>query len=68
MLQWGIDKADKENRAIYLTASPAGASVYRRAGFKTVFTDSVFEGEKGGPVPLCTMFRPSKSEREQEKE
>lgn len=67
MLQWGLNKADEEDRAVYLTASPAGTSVYKRAGFKVVFTDVIFEGEKGGPVPLCTMFRPPKSERMEEK-
>jgi len=41
--------------------------LYERAGFQVVYRALALQGEEGGPIDLCTMYRPSKSERDQEK-
>lgn len=66
MLKWGLDKADEEDRAIYLTASPSGMRLYERAGFQVVYRALALQAEESGPIDLCTMYRPSKSERDHE--
>lgn len=36
MVQWGIDEAAKENRDVWLIASPAGRKLYVSMGFDIV--------------------------------
>lgn len=36
MLRWGLAKADEDGLECYLSASPAGAPIYRKYGFKDV--------------------------------
>lgn len=67
LLEWGLKKADEDDRAVYVTASPSGMRVYERAGFQAIYSGMVLEDERGGPLHLCTMYRPPKSERDQEK-
>ncbi|KIW12471.1 hypothetical protein PV08_09748 [Exophiala spinifera] len=45
LMQYGIDLADKERKEVYVEASPPGAPVYRKFGFKEVDRVVMFDGQ-----------------------
>ena len=63
LLQWGIDKADEEDKAIYLNSSPPGVGLYQKHGFKVLRRVTVFADEDRGGFEDCAMCRPPKSEQ-----
>lgn len=63
LLQWGLDKADQEDRAVYIIATTAGSKLYLRRGFEKVSSDIYFEGEPSGGFEVIMMRRPRLSER-----
>lgn len=36
LLRWGLDQAEREGLPVHLSATPAGASLYSRLGFRSV--------------------------------
>ncbi|KAK9894353.1 hypothetical protein P389DRAFT_95354 [Cystobasidium minutum MCA 4210] len=63
LLQWGLQKADLEDRAIYIVATIAGSKLYAKHGFTKVSSDIYFPGEPGGGFQELMMRRPRFSER-----
>jgi GNAT superfamily N-acetyltransferase len=60
LLQWGLDRADKEKIVSWLFARPAAAKMYRNAGFKPVGLLEVHVPEDDEPldvVPGEAMLR-----------
>ena len=67
LLKWGLDQADKEDRAIYLQASQLAVGLYERHGFKVLTRPEVVSSEeKGGPLEMIIMCRDKRSERKKE--
>jgi ribosomal protein S18 acetylase RimI-like enzyme len=64
LLQWGLNKADNDIRAIYIIATTAGAKLYRKHGFEVVSSDTYFPGEPYGGFEVLIMRRGRRSERE----
>lgn len=64
LLQWGLDQADKTDRAIYIIATTAGAKLYKKHGFEEVSSDIYFPGEPFGGFEVSMMRRARISERE----
>lgn len=63
LLQWGLDKADSEDRAIYIVATIAGSRLYYKHGFQAVSKDVYFAGESYGGFEEIIMRRARISER-----
>lgn len=42
LLQWGLDRADRDGLEVYLSASPAGRPLYEKRGFQVVEIEEVF--------------------------
>jgi ribosomal protein S18 acetylase RimI-like enzyme len=64
LLQWGLDRADEHDQAIYLSASPQGVGLYRKAGFEVVEALLCYPEEEKGNWTESYMRRPRRSERE----
>jgi len=64
LLVWGLDKADEEDRVVYLASSPPGVRLYMRHGFEVVHDEPCFEGEPHGGFHNVVMCRRRKSERQ----
>lgn len=64
LLRWGLDRADEEDRAIYIIATIAGSKLYYKHGFVKVSSDIYFPGEPGGGFEVIMMRRPRLGERE----
>ncbi|KAH6676634.1 hypothetical protein B0J14DRAFT_358209 [Halenospora varia] len=64
LIQYGLEKADKEGVPCYLTASPMGAPLYKKVGFEEVGRVEVeleqFGGEKGVKHVHLAMIRPAR--------
>lgn len=60
LIQYGLEKADKEGVPCYLTASPMGAPLYKKVGFEEVGRVEVeleqFGGEKGVKHVHCEFI------------
>lgn len=65
LLQWGLDNADAEDRAIYIIATMAGSKLYSKYGFQAVSSDVYFEGEPFGGFEEIMMRRARISERKE---
>lgn len=63
LLRWGLDRADEDDAAVYVSATPAGAKLYTRQGFELVSKRICFSGEKYGGFPAVIMRRKRLSER-----
>jgi len=63
LLQWGTDKADEEDRVCYLSASPKGLPVYKKAGFQVVGADLCYPEDSQGGWTETFMIRERQSER-----
>lgn len=63
LLQWGLDKADNEDRSIYIIATIAGSRLYSKHGFQAVSKDVYFPGEPHGGFEEIIMRRARLSER-----
>jgi GNAT superfamily N-acetyltransferase len=63
LLQWGLDRADVEDRPIYIIATMAGARLYAKRGFEALSTDIYFPGEPSGGFEVLMMRRKRVSER-----
>lgn len=47
LIRWGTEKADRDGVECYLDASPMGAPIYERYGFKTLETINFFDEKYG---------------------
>lgn len=65
LLQWGLQKADEEDRSIYIIATTAGSKLYYKHGFHSVSSDIYFPGEPFGGFEEIIMRRARQSERKQ---
>lgn len=63
LLRWGLDRADDDDAAIYVSATPASAKLYTKQGFELVSERVCFPGEKYGRFPAVIMRRKRLSER-----
>jgi GNAT superfamily N-acetyltransferase len=63
LLKWGMDKADEEDRAVYISASPKGLPVYKKAGFRVIGADLCYPEDHQGGWSETFMVRESESER-----
>lgn len=61
MLQWGLERAEKQSLPVHLSATPAGVPLYHSLGFYTVGTwtwrrdqDSQWEIMRWDPVTVRT--------------
>lgn len=64
LLKWGLDKADEEDRPVYLDSSPPGKALYAKHGFEVIYDEPCFVGEPHGGFHNVMMCRPPKSVRE----
>ncbi|KAK9894359.1 hypothetical protein P389DRAFT_95475 [Cystobasidium minutum MCA 4210] len=63
LLRWGLDKADQDDVAVYVSASPAGAGLYTKQGFELIHERECFPGEKYGGFIVAVLRRKRMSER-----
>lgn len=63
LLKWGMDKADEEDRVCYLSASPKGLPVYKKAGFEVVGADLCYPHDPQGGWTETFMMRKRLRER-----
>ncbi|OAA58314.1 Acyl-CoA N-acyltransferase [Cordyceps fumosorosea ARSEF 2679] len=50
LLNWGLDKAQKQNRDVYLIATPAGIPLYQAAGFEDLGSFMLFDTPHNGMI------------------
>ena len=50
LLNWGLEKAQEQNRDTYLIATPAGAPLYRAAGFEDLGSFLLFDTPHNGMI------------------
>lgn len=67
-MRFGLERADEEDRAVYLGASDLAVPLYKRHGFRIVYREQVFQGEVNGGFWNTVMYRPSRSERDLQEE
>lgn len=48
LVQWGLDRADREGKTAVLSASPQGFGLYKKLGYKEVDRCNIQLGEYGG--------------------
>lgn len=68
LLQFGTDKADEDDTVCYLSASPKGLPVYKKAGFRIVGADVCYPDDPQGGWTETFMIRERRSERVSGKE
>ena len=68
LLQWGLEKADEENRAVYVISSAVAISIYTRAGFTIVGSNIRCPEDPQGGWTETVMVRERKSVRDGHKE
>ncbi len=51
LLDWGMKKAEEQQRSIYLIATPAGRPLYQAAGFEELALLQIFD------TPHYSMIR-----------
>lgn len=64
LLQWGFDQADKDDRAIFVSASQDGTALYLKTGFEVLHreAEAVYDPIRGW-VDQTYLVRRRKSER-----
>lgn len=67
LLKWGTDKADEQDVACYLSASPKGLPVYQKVGFEVVGADFCYPEDPQGGWTETFMVREPFSERKMQK-
>lgn len=65
LLQFGMDKADQQDLVCYLSASPKGLPVYKKAGFEVVGSDICYPVDPQGGWTETFMMRECRSRRSQ---
>lgn len=63
MLEWGLKRADEDDKAIVVFASEKGYGLYKKHGFVIIEQSRIMEDEVDGGIFHCTMVRPPKSMR-----
>lgn len=66
MINWGLERADQDNVAAYLEASPEAVSLYEKLGFQNVAsTDTWIQNErvKGEWYRNLFMIRPGRGRK-----
>lgn len=63
LLQWGLERADEEDRSIYISASVQGVGLYRKIGAEVLESRICMEGEEMGGWTETWMCRARLSSR-----
>ena len=63
LLQWGLDRADEDDKAIVCFASQQGTSLYKKHGFQAIEESMILQDEVPSGIFHCTLVRPPKSHR-----
>ena len=63
LLAWGMERADEEDRPIYLSASAQGLGAYKKSGFVEVGRDICYPEDPLGGWPEIVCMRQRLSER-----
>ena len=63
LLAWGMERADEEDRPIYLSASAQGLGAYKKSGFVEVGRDICYPEDPLGGWPEIVCMRKRLSER-----
>lgn len=64
LLKWGMDAADKSDKAIVVAASIEGERLYTKHGFVTMDRTTLLPDQPGGGVTQVYMLRLQKSKRD----
>lgn len=67
LLQWGIMRADEDDKPIYISASPPGKGAYMKSGFEEVGADLCYPDHPQGGWVETVLVRKSRSERDSSK-
>lgn len=64
LLQWGFERADEDDRPIFVSASQEGAALYRKNGFEVLYHASqVFRDPIKGWIDQTYLIRWNKTQR-----
>lgn len=64
LLQWGCDKADETDHAVFIAASQDGEKLYARHGFEVLRRETLLKDVPGAAIYQTYMIRWPKSQRE----